>query len=193
MIIEVKVKDQNVSISVGDGKQTFKWLASVVQARIQQYGVLKSRFENDNYIVTEVRNKSGELINPADRLYEHADLGKCSVTAIVATSFPVGMTAFTVFITVFITVFTPVFTVSITIFTVFTVFTVFTLSITVFNVFITVFTVFITVFTVDEWENPQMGEWMKSAVVKSGVGANWHSEIDAWRDSYAAGSADPHT
>jgi hypothetical protein len=47
-----------------------------------------------------VRNRSGELINPADRLYEHAiedasgpGAGKsvctCEVTAIVATSFPI--------------------------------------------------------------------------------------------------------
>jgi hypothetical protein len=74
MIIEVKVKDRMVSVSVGDGKQTFKWLASVVQARIQQYGVLKSRFEDDNYIVTEVRNRSGELIYAPMHLYTYAPL-----------------------------------------------------------------------------------------------------------------------
>ena len=124
MIVNVKVYDANVKISCGNGRQNFKWLASVVQARIKQYGVLKHRFEKDTYIITEIRNTSGQLLNPADLLCEHAPSGNLEVTAVIATSFPV-----------------------------------------------------------DEWENPEMGDWMRSAFVKSDIGVNWVTEIEAWRDS----------
>lgn len=124
MIINVKVKDATVKISCGNGRQSVRWLGSVVQSRIKQYGVLKNRFEDDNYIVTEIRNTDGHLLNPADLLCEHSDSGTLSVTAIVATSFPV-----------------------------------------------------------DEWEIPELGDWMRNAHVKSTVGMQWVTEIEAWRDS----------
>ena len=127
MIIKVKVLNSTINISCGNGRQTVRWLGSVVQARIKQYGVLKNRFEDENYIVTEIRNGEGHLLNPADLLFEHAKDGSLEVTAVVTSSFPV-----------------------------------------------------------DEWEIPELGDWLKSAHVKSKIGSQWMSEIEAWRGSLKA-------
>jgi len=126
MILEIKVKDKVVKISVADGRQTFKWLATVVQARVKQYGVLRSSFEKEDYLVTEIQNSDGEVINPSDRLFEHfvEGTGNPQFTAVVATTFPV-----------------------------------------------------------DEWDNPHMGDFMRTSLVHSEVGVHWVNEIEAWRDS----------
>lgn len=124
MIIKVKVRDAVINISCGNGRQTFRWLGSVIQSRIKQYGLLKNRFEDENYIVTEIRNRDNQLLNPADLLVEHAEGSNLEVIAIVASSFPV-----------------------------------------------------------DEWEIPEMGDWLKGAHIKSKIGSQWMSEIEAWRDS----------
>lgn len=124
MIVYVKVKDASVKISCGNGRQSFRWLGSVVQSRIKQFGVLRNKFEEDNYIVTEIRNAEGQLLNPDDMLCEHATSDTLNVTAVVASSFPV-----------------------------------------------------------DEWEIPEMGDWLKGAYVKSKTGQHWMSEIEAWRES----------
>lgn len=124
MIVNVKVQDSNIKVSCGNGRQTFRWLGSVVQARIKQYGVLRRKYEEDNYIVTEIRNAEGLLLNPADLICEHTASDTLSVIAIVSSSFPV-----------------------------------------------------------DEWEIPEMGEWLKGATIKSDVGQHWVSEIEAWRES----------
>jgi hypothetical protein len=124
MIINVTVKDAVVKISCGNGRQSIRWLGAVVQARIKQYGVLKNKFEEDNYIVTEIRNADGQLLNPSDLLCEHTPTDTLNVVATVASSYPV-----------------------------------------------------------DEWEIPEMGDWLKSAYVKSKIGLHWTSEIEAWRES----------
>jgi hypothetical protein len=124
MIINVKVRDATVKISCGNGRQTIRWLGSVVQARIKQYDVLRKNFEEDNYIVTEIRNADGLLLNPADLICEHASSDTLTVIATVVTTFPV-----------------------------------------------------------DEWEIPEMGDWLKGATIKSKTGQHWFSEIEAWRDS----------
>jgi hypothetical protein len=124
MIVTVKVLDETVKVSCGNGRQNFKWLGSVVQSRIKQYGVLKNKFQEDHYIVTEIRNTDGQLLNPLDLLTEHAIGDNLSCTATVVSSFPV-----------------------------------------------------------DEWENPEMGDWVRIANVKSEIGMNWANEVQAWRES----------
>ena len=124
MFVHAKVRDATVKISCGNGRQSFRWLGSVVQSRIKQYGVLKNKFEDENYIVTEIRNMDGQLLNPMDLLCEHADSDNLNVVATVVSAFPV-----------------------------------------------------------DEWEVPEMGDWLKEAHVKSKTGHHWMTEIEAWRDS----------
>lgn len=124
MIVNVAVKDKSIKVSVGDGKQTFKWLASVVQSRIAQYNLLKNHYEKDSHIVTEIRNHAGELINPGDCIFEHYGPSGLNVTATISTSFPI-----------------------------------------------------------DDWENPDMGDWMRVAYIKSEIGQHWATEMEAWRDS----------
>lgn len=36
-------------------------------------------------------------------------------------------------------------------------------------------------FPLDEWENPEIGPWMKGAYLKSAHGQYWNSELEAWR------------
>ena len=122
MLVKVNILDRFIEVSVGDGKQTFRWLASVVQSRIKQSNVLRSNYEDESYIVTEIRNAFGELLNPQDCIFEHSGTNGLTITAIVSTKFPV-----------------------------------------------------------DEWENPELGDWLQGAHVHSKAGVFWSKEIDAWR------------
>ncbi len=123
MLVKVNILNSVVEVSCGDGKQSFKWLASVVQSRIKQFKILRNSFENESYIVIEIRNTLGELINPVDCIYEHASSNGLTVSAVTTTTFPV-----------------------------------------------------------DEWENPEMGDWLQGAHVHSKCGKNWSGEIDSWRE-----------
>jgi hypothetical protein len=125
MKARVLVGGHQLEVSVGSGSQSFQWLASVVQERLKAQNVLRKSLQVDSYIITEIRNANGELINPKDKLYEHATTTTgLVVSATVATAFPV-----------------------------------------------------------DDWENPQMNDWMQAAYVHSAVGKHWAQEIDAWRVS----------
>lgn len=124
MIVKVKLFDTSFDVSVGNGHQTFKWLASVIQGRINSNKMLLKKIGNASYIVTEIRNTFDELLNPADMIFEHSGPNGLVVTAITSTSYPV-----------------------------------------------------------DEWENPDPGDWMKGAYVQSKAGKHWTIEIDAWRES----------
>ena len=88
MIVIVHVEDKEINISVGEGKQTVKWLSGVIQSRIVQHRVLKSNRDDCFYIVTEIKNASDQLIHPSDFIYEHASSDKLHVKATVASSFP---------------------------------------------------------------------------------------------------------
>lgn len=124
MFIKVQVLSHTLDISCGDGKQKFKWLASVVQSRIRDSGILRSNFEKGDYIVTEIRNQFNELINPNDLIFEHVGPSGLLVKAVVSTTYPV-----------------------------------------------------------DEWENPEVNDWIRAAYIKSKVGLNWATELGAWRES----------
>lgn len=88
MIVTVHVEDKELNISVGEGKQTVKWLSMVVQSRIEQYRLLKSSRDNCFYIVTEIKNANNQLIHPSDFIYEHASSDKLHVRATVVSNFP---------------------------------------------------------------------------------------------------------
>ena len=124
MIVKVKLLDTSFDVPVGNGHQTFKWLASVIQGRINSNKMLLKKIGNASYIVTEVRNTFDELLNPTDMIFEHSGPNGLVVTAITSTSYPV-----------------------------------------------------------DEWENPDPGDWLKGAYIQSKAGKHWAIEIDAWRES----------
>jgi hypothetical protein len=133
MKIQVKLgkTGKNLEISCGDGKQSFKWLASVIPSRIKQFKLLRSDFEEDNYLVTEIRNANNELLNPNDRIFEHFGPEELVVNAVIVSTFPV-----------------------------------------------------------DEWNNPEIVDWMKVAYIKSKIGLNWSNEIDAWRNTLSSNKND---
>ena len=110
MIIKVNAGEITIDVSVGDGRQTFKWLAGVVQQRITQYHMRRKRFETENYIVTELKNTSGELLNPTDLIYEHGHAEGFTIGATLVSNYPV-----------------------------------------------------------DEWDNPDMGDWMRRYVERYGA------------------------
>lgn len=60
-----------------------------MQGRLKTMNVLRRSLETDQYIVTEVRNTNGELINPKDKIYEHAGPSGLVVQASISTAFPV--------------------------------------------------------------------------------------------------------
>lgn len=88
MRVKVRVSDQELTISCGNGQQTFQWLATVVQQRLTEHGILRKSLQPENYIVTELRNAEGELINPKDRLYEHTSPSGLSLSATISNTFP---------------------------------------------------------------------------------------------------------
>ena len=73
-----------VVVNVQEAKQSFKWLANVVQSRIIQ------ATNSNRVIVTGISNKQDELIDPRDKICEHAqwDEGNWHVKATMAVQFP---------------------------------------------------------------------------------------------------------
>eukprot|EP01038_Epipyxis_sp_PR26KG_P005050 gene5050-7047_t len=97
MRVKVSVDAEGVSttlvVSCGDGRQTIKWLASVIHSRIKQYNIFqnsKTSIDENNFIITGISNSQNELINPLDSIFEHADKdNNLSVIASVSSSYPV--------------------------------------------------------------------------------------------------------
>ena len=61
----------SMDISVGEGTQSFKWLAIAIEGRISQFKLLRKAFSQDNVVVVEIQNECGELIDPSDKICEH--------------------------------------------------------------------------------------------------------------------------
>jgi hypothetical protein len=89
MHVKVIVKNEELSISCGPGQQSFQWLAAVIQERLKTFRILRKSLEPETYIVTELRNAEGELINPKDKIFEHNTASGLIVHAMLANSFPV--------------------------------------------------------------------------------------------------------
>lgn len=68
MIIYVQVREKTIEISIGDGSQTIKWLASVVSQRLKTQGILRKSFEDEYRTVVNFKDESGEVLNPHDSI-----------------------------------------------------------------------------------------------------------------------------
>lgn len=68
MKVTVHVRSKAIDVSVGDGRQSFKWLAMVISSRLKQFRVLRSTFEDDCRVVLSISDTSGNLINPNDSI-----------------------------------------------------------------------------------------------------------------------------
>jgi hypothetical protein len=77
-----------IKIKCGDGTQSFKWLATVIESRIKQYNLLRASFEKEQFIVSELKNVDGELLNPLDQIYEHAIGPSLQIEAVVSKEYP---------------------------------------------------------------------------------------------------------
>lgn len=62
-VVSVHLGSEIIKITVGDGVQTFKWLAGAVELR---------RGPKNAVRVTGFRNVDGELFNPIDKIFEHS-------------------------------------------------------------------------------------------------------------------------
>jgi hypothetical protein len=88
-IVRILVKGHTIDVSCGKGEQSFQWLASVVEGRLKMFNVLRKSLDEEAFIVTEIRNQAGELLNPRDKIYEHVGPSGLTVHATVETKFPV--------------------------------------------------------------------------------------------------------
>lgn len=91
--IEVSISDseEKMSFKVKEGKQTFKWLAQVVQSRLTTPSSTRiiTAEETNCKLVSAIQTTDNELINPRDCIADHADKdGLCKCVATVVTSFP---------------------------------------------------------------------------------------------------------
>jgi len=68
--------DKLTPINVGSGRQTFKWLAAVIQSRLIEDSVLRLAYNSENCIISAIKNVKDELINPMDLILEHSDEDK---------------------------------------------------------------------------------------------------------------------
>lgn len=89
MKVKVLVRGLELEISCGDGKQTFQWLVAAIQGRLRTFQTLRTVLDSDHYIVSEIRNLNDELINPRDKLYEHAGVSGLTVKATIDTTLSV--------------------------------------------------------------------------------------------------------
>lgn len=87
--VRVKVGEHTIMIPCGSGTQNFQWLGNVIKERIQHFNILRKSLETDYFIVTEIKNTSGELINPKDKIYEHSGPSGLDVSATISSTFPV--------------------------------------------------------------------------------------------------------
>lgn len=78
MIVQVHVRSKTLQISIGNGNQTFKWLALVISGRLKHFHVLKHSFEDECRTVTALKDGDGRLLNPSDIICEtvpnHAEI-----------------------------------------------------------------------------------------------------------------------
>lgn len=63
--------DETLDFSVGDGTQSFKWLAMAVQARMKQEKLTRRRNGSDDVLVVGILNDKGDLLDPTDKIFEH--------------------------------------------------------------------------------------------------------------------------
>lgn len=73
----VDVNGEKLTIGVMQGKQTFKWLALVLQTRIKEMmqgkgGARVAKSDTQGALVTGLMNSNNELLDPRDHIYEHA-------------------------------------------------------------------------------------------------------------------------
>jgi hypothetical protein len=64
-----------VEMSLGDGRQTFRWLAKALEARLSVFKTLRDSNSADKCVICAFKNASGELLNPFDMIFEHAEDG----------------------------------------------------------------------------------------------------------------------
>ena len=62
-----------LDFSLGEGGQTFKWLALAIESRIKQQKLLRKTFAQDCIVVLSIENDRGELFDPADKIHDHCD------------------------------------------------------------------------------------------------------------------------
>jgi hypothetical protein len=82
---------KSLSINIGDGKQTIRWLSTVVASRAKESKLVLTDFPENNFIVTGVRNVEGTLINPADAICEHmsgSDPDRITLIVDLLSTFP---------------------------------------------------------------------------------------------------------
>ena len=72
--VNVFVEESCHSISVGGGKQTFRWLAQCIQSRLLLMKSMRSSNKAERFRINALRNKGNELINPFDLIVEHLPL-----------------------------------------------------------------------------------------------------------------------
>ena len=63
--------DEKLDLSVGDGTQSFKWLALAVQTRMKQEKIARRRNGPDDVLVIGISNERGDLLDPGDKIFEH--------------------------------------------------------------------------------------------------------------------------
>jgi hypothetical protein len=81
MRVEVVIDDMTTyTISVGEGTQSFKWLAAVVSKR---------RGPKNDTVVSGFRNQHGELLNPLDKIIEHSYKHQLTITADIVPCIPI--------------------------------------------------------------------------------------------------------
>jgi hypothetical protein len=64
MQVKIRILEREIVVEVGDGRQSVRWLAQTVQARIAVKKLMRLEFAEDKVIVTAIRNASGAIINP---------------------------------------------------------------------------------------------------------------------------------
>lgn len=72
MIVTVNINSVEVKVSVGNGLQNFRWLAKTVEGRVRHFNLLRTTNAPDTIVLNGFTNSIGELINPMDKLCEHA-------------------------------------------------------------------------------------------------------------------------
>jgi hypothetical protein len=77
MKIQVNILTKSIEIELGEGRQSIKWLAQVVSARIVSQRLLRSTFEEEKQLVVGMLDKDGSMVDPNACIADVIEDGGC--------------------------------------------------------------------------------------------------------------------
>ena len=88
ILVIVNVANKSVRFNVGNGHQTFRWLAGVIVDRLKETKLVREEYADNNFVISSLQNENGILLNPKEHIFEHIPSDSKNTISIKATLSP---------------------------------------------------------------------------------------------------------